>query len=129
MAGTIRKPSRPPTVTSTSPTVSAGITPGGPKTAIWSGVRLEIVGTTGYILIGNHGSTIYRQDSIESIEAPKWDVEGIPAGVRELVQLISEGGEPKSPARAALNVVEIMIGFLESQRQGNGKVTLPNPRT
>lgn len=102
---------------------------GGPKTAIWSGVRLEIVGTTGYILIGNHGSTIYREDSIETIEAPKWEVEGIPAGVRELVQLISEGGEPKSPARAALNVVEIMIGFLESQRQGNGKVTLPNPRT
>ena len=102
---------------------------GGPKTAIWSGVRLEIVGTTGYILIGNHGSTIYRQDTVETIEAPKWEVEGIPAGVRELVSLLTEGGEPKSPARAALNVVEIMIGFLESQRQGNGKVTLPNPRT
>ncbi len=101
---------------------------GGPKTAIWSGVRLEIVGSTGYILIGNHGSTIYRADSIEEIEAPKWEVEGIPAGVRELVQLLTEGGEPKSPARAALNVVEIMIGFLESQRQNNGKVTLPNPR-
>ena len=101
---------------------------GGPKTAMWSGVRLEIVGSTGYILIGNHGCTIYRQDSIESVEAPTWEVEGIPAGVVELVHLIENGGEPKSPARAALNVVEIMIGFLESQRQGNGKVAIPIPR-
>ena len=102
---------------------------GGPKTSIWSGVRLEIVGTTGYILIGNHGATIYRQDAVESIQSPEWEVEGIPAGVRELVHLIENGGEPKSPARAALNVVEIMIGFLESQRQGNGKVTIPIART
>lgn len=101
---------------------------GGPKTAMWSGVRLEIVGSTGYILIGNHGCTIYRQESVESVEAPTWEVEGIPAGVVELVDLIENGGEPKSPARAALNVVEIMIGFLESQRQGNGKVTIPIPR-
>ena len=102
---------------------------GGPKTSIWSGIRLEIVGTTGYILIGNHGTTIYRQDAVESIQSPEWEVEGIPAGVRELVHLIENGGEPKSPARAALNVVEIMIGFLESQRQGNGKVTIPIART
>ncbi|MBI1929936.1 hypothetical protein HYR99_37505, partial [Candidatus Poribacteria bacterium] len=50
------------------------------------------------------------------------------AGVQELVRLIDEGGEPVSPGREAHKVVEIMLGFLESQRRDNAKVTLPVPR-
>ena len=50
------------------------------------------------------------------------------AGVQELIKLVDEGGEPVSPARDAHNVMEVIFGFLESQRQGNAKVPIPVPR-
>ncbi len=100
---------------------------GGPKTT-QSGFRLEIVGTNGYILISDKGATIYQGNSVEPIEAPTWDVVGIPAGVQEIVKLVADGGEPVSPGSAGHKVVEIIIGFLTSQQHNNGKVKLPLPR-
>ena len=90
--------------------------------------RFEIVGSTGYILNVDRKATIYKGDRAEEIIPPEWPVSGIPAGVQELVRLVDEGGEPASPAREAHKVVEIMIGFLESQRRGNAKVAIPLPR-
>ncbi len=97
---------------------------GGPKTA-QSGFRAEIVGTNGYILISDGGATIHQGDSDEAIEAPSWEITGIPAGVQELVKLVAEGGEPVSPGTEGHKVVQIIIGFLTSQQQDNGKVKLP----
>ena len=97
---------------------------GGPKTS-QSGFRAEIVGTNGYILISDGGATIHQGDSVESIEAPSWEITGIPAGVQELVKLVAEGGEPVSPGTEGSKVVQIIIGFLTSQQQDNGKVKLP----
>lgn len=100
---------------------------GGSKTTP-SGFRLEIVGTTGYILIDGQKATIYKGDTVEPVNPPEWPVVGIPAGIQELVRLLDEGGEPVSPGREAHKVVEIIIGFLESQRRGNVKVIMPIPR-
>ncbi len=100
---------------------------GGPKTTP-GGFRLEIVGTAGYIHINDQKAEIYKGDTAAPIQPPAWPVVGIPAGVQELVRLIDEGGEPVSPGREAHKVVEIMLGFLESQRRDNAKVTLPVPR-
>lgn len=100
---------------------------GGPKST-QAGFRLEIVGTNGYILISDKGATIHQGDSVEAIEAPTWDIVGIPAGVQETVKLVAEGGEPVSPGSEGHKVVEIIIGFLTSQQQDNGKVKLPLPR-
>ena len=100
---------------------------GGPKTTL-AGFRLEIVGTNGYILISDRGATLHQGDVVETITAPTWDVVGIPAGVQELVSLVADGGEPVSPGSEGHKVVEIIIGFLTSQQQDNGKVHLPLPR-
>lgn len=96
---------------------------GGPKTT-QAGFRAEIVGTNGYVLISDRGATIHQGDSVESIEAPSWDVVGIPAGIQELVKLVADGGEPVSPGTEGYKVVQIIIGFLESQQQDNGKIVL-----
>ena len=96
---------------------------GGPKSTL-SGFRAEIVGTNGYILISDKGATIHQGDTIEKIDPPSWDVVGIPAGVQELVKLVAEGGEPVSPGTEGYKVVQIIIGFLTSQQQDNGKVML-----
>ena len=99
---------------------------GGPKTT-QSGFRVEIVGTNGYILINDKVATIHQGDSIETIDAPTWEVVGIPAGVQELVKLVAEGGEPVSPGSEGHKVVQIIIGFLTSQQQDNSRVKLPLP--
>lgn len=97
---------------------------GGPKTTL-SGFRVEIVGTNGYIFISDKGATLHQNDVVEAIAAPTWDITGIPAGVRELVNLVAEGGEPVSPGSEGYKVVQIIIGFLTSQQRDNGKVKLP----
>jgi len=100
---------------------------GGPKTTP-GGFRLEIVGETGYILISDRQAHLYKGDTVEQIQPPSWPVVGIPAGMQELVQLVANGGQPVSPGSAAHTVVEVIIGFLESQRRGNAKVTIPAAR-
>lgn len=101
---------------------------GGPKTTPMDG-RLEIVGTEGYILINDKGATIFKGDQTETIESPDWPVQAIPAGMQELVRIVDQGGQPAAPARTGLVVVEIIMGFLESQRRGNIRINLPLSRT
>jgi predicted dehydrogenase len=90
---------------------------------------LEVVGTEGRLVLGDmeHG-TLYRGPQAEPIPVPQWPVQGIAAGVQELVQLLAEGGEPVSPGRAGHLAVELIIGFLESARQGHVPVPIPVPR-
>jgi hypothetical protein len=89
---------------------------------------LEIVGTDGYVLINDQKGEVYKGNTNEVIQPDSWSITGIPAGIVELVELLEKGGEPISPGREAMKTVEIMIGFLESQRQGNSKVNIPVPR-
>ncbi len=102
-----------------------GFYAGGSKTTPAPKFRVEIVGATGYILIDNQKAIIQKGDTSEAIKPPVWPVEGIPAGVQELVRLVDEGGEPLSSGKDGHKVVEIIIGFLESQRRDNAKVPIP----
>ena len=89
--------------------------------------RFEIMGSQAYIQI-EKGAKIFRKDSIERIEPPKWEIEGISAGARDLVLALDENREVASPAKEALHVVEIIHGFLKSQQRGNTKIHLPLTR-
>lgn len=104
---------------------------GGPKTTRRM-LRLEIIGTKGFIFIEDAftepRAQIRTGDKYEDIEIPAWDVVGIPAGVQELIRVADEGGEPVSPGREGRKVVEIILGFLESNRRDNAKVKIPLPR-
>ena len=101
---------------------------GGSKNTPAPNFRLEIVGTEGYVLIDNEKASLEKDGTSQPITPPQWEVEGIPAGVQELVRIVAEGGESSSSGRDGHKVVEIMIGFLESQRRDNGKITIPGPR-
>ena len=95
-------------------------------------LRLEIIGTKGDIFIEDAftepRAQIRTGDKYEDIQIPAWDVVGIPAGIQELVRLVDEGGEPVSPGKEGRKVVEIIVGFLESNRRDNAKVKFPLPR-
>lgn len=89
--------------------------------------KVEIVGSTGVVLI-TADAVLQKAGKVEPIAVPSWPVTGIAAGVQELVKLVAEGGEPVSPAKAAHQVVEVMVGFLVSQKRDNSKVPIPVPR-
>ncbi|MBD3181273.1 hypothetical protein GF312_03205 [Candidatus Poribacteria bacterium] len=89
--------------------------------------RFEVVGSEAYINVSDE-PVIYRKGKPEPIIPPVWDVEGIPAGAQELIELIDVGGEPQSPAIDAYNVVQVIFGFFESQQKGNVRVNLPLSR-
>jgi len=89
--------------------------------------HFEVVGSEGQIIVDKE-ATLIRGGEAEPIVAPKADVSGIPAGVRELVEALDRGCQTSSPMSAAMDVVEVIFGFLESQRLGNVRVDLPVPR-
>ncbi len=89
--------------------------------------RFEIMGSEGYVSIEKE-AVLHKGKNSEVIVAPEWEISGIPLGVRELIQAVDSGEEVASPGRSALNVVEVIYGFFESQKQDNAKVYLPLPR-
>lgn len=101
---------------------------GGSKTTPAPKQQLEVVGTTGRLIMVSDGGTLYRGEEPEPLKPPTWPVEGIPAGIHELIAAIDQGVESVSPGRAGHTVVELIIGFLESQKQGNVPVPIPVPR-
>ena len=64
----------------------------------------------------------------EPVEIPEWNGEGIEVGFQELVRVVDGDGELSCTGRDGLAVVEMMLGFLKSQVEGNVKVTLPLAR-
>ncbi len=90
--------------------------------------RFEIVGSEGRILVGKEARLLRSGEDGETIVAPETEMSGIPAGVRELIHALDEGRQTKSPMPAAMNVMEVIFGFLESQRRGNSRVDLPLAR-
>ena len=89
--------------------------------------RFEIVGSEGIVKVEDK-ATLCTSDGLRDIEIHHDHSAGIPAGVRELIEVVANGGEVSSPGRDAHAVVEVIFGFLESQRQGNRRVELPLPR-
>jgi predicted dehydrogenase len=89
--------------------------------------HFEVMGSEGQIIVDKQ-ATLIRGGKSEVIVAPEAPLSGIPAGVRELVEALDAGGQTSSPMSAAMNVVEVIFGFLESQRLGNVRVDLPVPR-
>ena len=100
---------------------------GGSKATPAPKQQIEVVGTTGRLLLGNKG-ILYRGEEPEPLAPPSWPVEGIPAGIHELIAAMDQGSESVSPGRAGHLVVELIVGFLESQKQGNAPVSIPVPR-
>ena len=105
-----------------------GIFAGGSKLTAGPKFRVQIIGTTGHIEVDGEKAAMVVDDRREPIQPPEWPVNGIPLGIQELIDLVDKGGDPISPAREGLRVVEILIGFLESHRRGNARVDLPIPR-
>ena len=88
-----------------------------------------VSGTAGSIFIEREGAAFIERDGERAlIEPPPWAVEGIEAGVHELVRALDGQGELSCTGRDGLVVVELMIACLRSQQQDNAKIALPLSR-
>lgn len=88
-----------------------------------------VVGTTGAIFIEREGNAYLERDGERVLVEPRpWEVDGIEAGVHELVRALDGTDALSCTGRDGLIVVEMMIACLQSQQQNNSKVALPLPR-
>ena len=74
--------------------------------------------------------TDYREmlSTEQPVSLPSRHVETISVAVGDLINVVANGGVPRCTGQESMRVVEIIFGFLESQRQGNNRVQLPLPR-
>ena len=53
-------------------------------------------------------------------------IQGLPATYSELIDVIENGGAGVSTATEARKTLQIMLGFLKSQQEGNRLVEVPS---
>ena len=90
--------------------------------------RVDVFGSDGSITIDDT-LTLSRGGEVEQLTPPRQAAHGIAAGTQELVRLVAEGGTPVSPGTDGIKSLEIIIGFLESQRRGSAPVTIASLRS
>jgi len=89
-------------------------------------LRFDVLGTDGSLHISDQDAYLVKDDAREQVDVPEWDVEGIEAGVHELVEVLDGKGEISCNIHDGQIVVDMMLGILQSQQEGNAKVMLPN---
>ncbi len=90
---------------------------------------LEVFGSKGRIRVNkDEAFVIYDEDRgqlVRPIERDQYTQGEISGAVTELVELIRNGGKPSSTPREARNVLEVLLGALQSQANGNVRMEFP----
>lgn len=96
-------------------------------------VNMVITGSDGNIEFGLNGDSFELTKTLnknvagtgaQTVVPKDYQIIGIPAGYRELLDMIENGGTSVSPAREARKTVQIMTGFLESNQRGSALIDL-----
>lgn len=85
----------------------------------------QLDGTDGWIFIHTDHYEIDTGNGIKTIVPQSPTQFNSAAAVRDLVHVMENGGETISPPRAARNTLEIILGFLASQKNGNVRIDFP----
>lgn len=93
----------------------------------------ELTGSKGMISVNDKRCELWISGndgfSSQPINAPFYRYSGMESAIREIIRCIETGEKTISDAREALKTVEIMIGMLESQKNGNIRINLPLARS
>ncbi|MCS6862509.1 MAG: Gfo/Idh/MocA family oxidoreductase [Abditibacteriales bacterium] len=97
------------------------------------GFELELIGTDGEVFVGNEAAELWTKDAQGRLGGrflvpPLYMKSHILGAVEELIHLMEHGGTGISTGHDGRRALEIIIGFLTSQKQGNARVELPLPR-
>ena len=107
-----------------------GIYIGGPKTTPPHKMRLEIVGTDGVLMVDEAEATnecrLTTAEQTTALDVGSRDAgSGIGLSVRDVINAVENNRAPQCTGLESKRVVDVMLGFLESQRLGNVRVNLP----
>jgi predicted dehydrogenase len=88
-------------------------------------VSVDLFGAAGRIHANDQGAVILRQTELglsTTPIVPKGTVQGMQAGILDLLAAIETGREPQSPPREARKTVALIEAILASQASGNTRV-------
>ena len=90
---------------------------------------LQLSGAEGQIRVDETSAVMVKQDGGEkatrNLVPPHYQVHGLVAAYRELIDKIENGGDGVSSGREARKTVQIMAGFLKSHQAGSSLVDVP----
>ncbi len=94
---------------------------------------VHLMGTKGEVRVSMNGHDAVavtelegsRESVTRSLHAAPYQVQSMPAAYAELIDVIENGGEGVSTAAEARKTLRILLGFLESHRQGGRLVDVP----
>ncbi|NKB68430.1 MAG: hypothetical protein GKR89_15310 [Candidatus Latescibacteria bacterium] len=85
----------------------------------------ELTGTDGWLWVDERRGLIGTDAGVRPLDPPPLTCSDSPAAIEEIIQAI-EGGPPvSSPPRQARKTLEIILGFLASQKGGNCRINFP----
>jgi predicted dehydrogenase len=89
----------------------------------------ELTGTSGWIFVHEKYIEIDAGDGIRTIVPEGLTHFDSVASLRELITVMENGGETISPPGIARHTLEIILGFLASQKHGNNRIDFPLDET
>ncbi len=85
----------------------------------------ELFGTEGRISVNDKHAELETAAGKKKIDCPHHMLVDSPSAIRELIDVIENGGETCSPPRQARRVLEVLLGFMASQKKGNVRIDFP----
>ena len=85
----------------------------------------ELIGTEGWIWTDDRRAEIGTADGVRHLSSRQLTYSDTPAVIRELINAVESGGQTVSPPREARKTLEIILGFMASQKRGNARIDFP----
>ena len=89
----------------------------------------ELTGTKGWIWSDDQRAEIGTDAGIRHLSSRPHTYSDGPALIRDLIHEMETGTQTISPPREARKTLEIILGFLASQKRGNSRVDFPLDET
>ncbi len=85
----------------------------------------ELTGTEGWISFDEQFAQVGTSGGVRPLPAASLTCFDTSSAIREIIGAIENGGQTISPPREARKALEILLGFMASQKKGNIRIDLP----
>lgn len=85
----------------------------------------QLTGTEGWILVDEQQAEVGTADGVRRLASQQLTHADAPAAIREIIQVVENGGQTLSAPREARKTLEVILGFMASQKRGNVRVDFP----
>jgi len=90
---------------------------------------LQLIGTEGMIWVDDEGASLTTESGSKKLRCDPVSITNAGSAIREIIRGMEDGSPVLSPPREARKTLEIILGFLASQKLGNSRVNFPFDET